>query len=517
MRTPFWPGAAFAFAAAAVLSTTESSRAEHVHQLAGQALSGQLRLGEVSFPNSGAPSAQEPFLRGVKLLHNFTYAPAAQAFREAQKADPDFVLAYWGEAMTHNETLWARQDADAARAALEKLGPTPTARRARAKNEREARWLDAVETLYGAGSKDDRDVAYADRMDALARDYPDDTEAQVFAALATLGRSHSVRDTAGYMRAAGRLEELFPTHQNHPGVVHYLIHAYDDPVHAPLGLRAARIYDRLAPDNAHALHMTSHIFLALGMWPETEDANVRAIAVLDANLARRNQPPNVCGHGPIWLVYARLQQSKDVSADVDRCRVLAFDAAALAKGVSIIGGTEDGPGGWADMAVRRGIETGRWPDTVTLPPGRYQYARFITAYGRTLASRGNSRLAAAAIGDMRMARAAIAAALPKEAPDERQLLPWIDRAVAQGEAVLLLSRGRRDEALKALVQAALAESALPPVFGPPALLKPSYELLGEELLAAGRREEAAAIFTKALEENPGRRLSLAGLRQATQR
>jgi tetratricopeptide (TPR) repeat protein len=509
-------GAALMFSAAAALLPPFAARAQGPKHDSHPAAT-QLRLGELEFPNSGAPEAQEPFLRGVKLLHNFTYVRAAEAFREAQKADPDFVLAYWGEAMTYNHPLWAHQDADAARAALARLGPSPAARRAKARDGREAGWLEAVETLYGAGSKEERDLAFADKMDALAADYPDDVEAQVFAALATLGRSHSVRDTGLYMRAAARLEALFPTHRSHPGVVHYLIHAYDDPVHAPLGVRAARIYDKLAPDNPHALHMTSHIFLALGMWPETEDANLRAIAVSDAALAARNEPPYVCGHGPIWLVYSRLQQSKDASADIARCRARAFDAAELRKDTSVIGDTESGPGGWADMAVRRGIETGQWPEEFVLPPGRFEFARFLTAYGRALASRGNPGAAASAVAEMRRARTAISAALPKEMPNDRQLLPWIDRALAQGEALLLLARGSAEQAIAALGRAAQAESALPPVFGPPALLKPSNELLGEVLLEAGRRPQAADAFTKALAENPGRRLSMDGLKRATGR
>jgi tetratricopeptide (TPR) repeat protein len=153
-------------------------------------------FGELSFPNSGKPAAQAPFLRGVKLLHNFQYEDAIEAFQQAQKADPDFALAYWGEAMAHNYTLWAEQHTDLARAILAKLGPTPKARVAKAKTPREKMWLGAVEALYGAGTKYERDEAYADKMDALFAAYPDDIETRAFDALATMGRSHGTRDVA---------------------------------------------------------------------------------------------------------------------------------------------------------------------------------------------------------------------------------------------------------------------------------------------------------------------------------
>lgn len=483
----------------------------HQHGHAGAAQ----RLGELSFPNRGNAAAQEPFLRGVKLLHNFTYAGAIKAFQEAQAADPDFVLAYWGEAMAYNQTLWANQNVAAARAALAKLGPTPDARRAKARDPEEVRWLAAAEVLYGPGDKASRDIAYAGAMEAFADAEPANVEAQAFAALATLGRSHGVRDVANYIRAAARLEALFPTHQSHPGVLHYLIHAYDDPVHAPLGLRAARLYGKLASDNAHALHMTSHIFLALGMWPETEAANLEAIAASDARLAQAKRPPYVCGHGPIWLVYARLQQGEDASADIARCKAQAFEPAALSAETKVIGDAEAGPGGWSDMMVRQGIETGRWDTDSALPEGRFGFARFNLAYARVLKGRNHPEAARSALADLIQARGAIAAAMTEELPDEHQLGRWLDLTVDQAKGIAALAGGQHEAGLAALRAVAIREAALPPVFGPPALQKPTAELLGDELLAAGRKTEAAEAYRQALAVAPGRRLSVMGLKAAT--
>jgi tetratricopeptide (TPR) repeat protein len=501
-----WPAGGYA-------QTLDRPAAAHHH--AGMDMPPGDKLGELSVPNSGNKAAQAPFLKGVKLLHNFQYPDAIEAFQQAQKADPDFALAYWGEAMAHNYTLWAEQHTDQARAILAKLAPTQSARAAKAKTARERMWLGAVEALYGSGSKFDRDEAYADRMDALHAAYPDDLEARVFDALATMGRSHGTRDTANYMKAAAMLEEVFPTHTRHPGIVHYLIHAYDDPAHAPLGLRAAKLYNKVAPDSEHAQHMTSHIFLAMGMWPEAERANIEAAALGNAMAAMHHEPAGSCGHEFIWLVYAKLQQGEDAGKEVEACRTEAEAKLKDDKNLPTVGYPEGSTGSWADMAVRTGIETGKWAKWIDLPPGKMTFVRFTEDYGRLLSSRHDAGAAAAALSAMKADRDVLAANWSKEFPDDDQTMPWIDRAVAQGEAVAALASGQAEHGLTLLRKAAEAEAALPPPFGPPALQKPGYEMLGDELLAIGRKAEAAEAYARALAAAPGRRLSLAGLKAAT--
>jgi len=478
------------------------------HDMAGD------KLGEIVFPNSGNKAAQAPFLRGVKLLHNFEYGDAEESFQAAQKADPGFALAYWGEAMAHNYTLWAEQHPVLARKVLNKLGSTPEARAAKAGTAREKMYLAAVEALYGPGTKFERDALYADKMDALAKAFPGDVEAQTFDALATLGRSHGTRDEVNYLKAAAILETLFPTHQHHPGVVHYMIHAYDDPAHAKLGLKAARLYDKIAPESPHALHMTSHIFLALGMWPETVAANQRSLDRANEMMAMHHMSM-VCGHGPDWLVYAKLQEGTDPAADIERCRKAALDPAAMAKDQTVIGGEETDVSSYADMLVRRGVETGNWGAPLSLPAGHFELARFTLAYGQMVAARHDAARAKEAVAQMRASRQAIADALKKELPDEDQLLPWLDRGIAQGEAIEALASGDRDGGLARLRAAAEAEQALPVAFGPPLVQKLGWELLGDELLADGKKAEATAAYRHAVQMAPGRRIATMGLKAAT--
>src|SRR3954469_20595266 len=158
----------------------------------------QTEVGEVSFANSGSPAAQETFLRGLALLHNFEYADAAEQFRKAQSIDPDFALAFWGEAMTYNHPIWMQQDLAAARTALGRLGATAEARAAKAKTARERDYLGTLEVLYRDGGKEERDRRYADAMAALHQQYPDDVDATAFYALALLGTAHAGRDFATY-------------------------------------------------------------------------------------------------------------------------------------------------------------------------------------------------------------------------------------------------------------------------------------------------------------------------------
>src|SRR5262249_49983330 len=134
--------------------------------------------------------------------------------------------------------------------------------------------------------------------------------AAAFYALSLLGTAHDGRDFAIYMRSAAILEPLFAAHPNHPGLAHYLIHSYDDPIHAPLGLRAARAYSKIAPSAGHAQHMCSHIFMAMGMWDEVVEANQAAMRVVDKARSERGLPPAACGHYNYWLEYGYLQQGR---------------------------------------------------------------------------------------------------------------------------------------------------------------------------------------------------------------
>jgi len=273
-------------------------------------------LGRISFPNSGSPAAQASFVRGVLLLHSFEYDDAIEAFRQAQKADTGFALAYWGEALSYNQPLWYHEDVDKARAVLARLAPSRELRRAKAPTAREKGYLDAIEALFGAGDKQTRDRAYADRMGALSREFPGDDEAAAFYALALLATIPSgQRDPGVSLKAGAIATAILKRNPEHPGAAHYALHAFDDGEHAAMGLEAARTYARIAPASSHARHMPSHVFLPLGMWDEAAASDESAFAASIDRVKRLGlSMAQADFHSLSWLHYEYLQQGRFVKA-----------------------------------------------------------------------------------------------------------------------------------------------------------------------------------------------------------
>ena len=478
-------------------------------------------VGVVSFANSGARSAQTDFLTGLAQLHNFQYPEAARAFRQAQQIDPAFAMAYWGEAMTYNHPVWMQQDLTAARAALAKLGATPDARAAKAATPREKAYLHTVGILYGDGGKFDRDRRYALAMEQLHATYSDDIDATCFYALALLGTSHAGRDVPTYMRAAALMEEVFEKHPQHPGAAHYLIHSVDDSVHAPLGLRAALAYSKIAPDSPHAMHMTSHIFLALGMWQETVAANEAAIRLGTQRFRARNPhaPLAGCGHAHTWLAYAYLQQGRfaDARRLLDNCGDEMRKRPELSTGADLLDSDETSAGSFSAMRARYVIDTEDWQGSVAgmqvdaqgVVTAEY-HRDFADAYGA--ARYGEFNVAAAGVNRVknsgeRLLAAATDAGIPADHP-LRQVLAIEEDELA---GLLLLRQGDTAGTITRLSKAATTEKAMPMDFGPPSVDKPANELLGEVLFELGRVPEARAAFEAAQIIAPGRGQSLIGL------
>jgi tetratricopeptide (TPR) repeat protein len=484
---------------------------------AGSPASAEGAYGHVDFANSGAPSAQADFLSGLALLHDFEYPAAAAAFRRAEAADPSFAMAYWGEAMTFNHPVWMQQDLKAARDALNKLAPTAAARRARAKTEREKDYFDAIEILYGEGSKEERDFHYENAMAKLFARYPDDVDAAAFYGLAILGTAHAGRDTATYMRAAGVLEEAWINHRDHPGLVHYLIHSYDDPAHAPLGLRAARIYAKIAPDAGHAQHMTSHIFLALGMWQEVVEANIAAMADVDRVRKAAGKGPAGCGHYASWLGYAYLQlgQKDKARSAVARCHTaVEADAAMDHPGMSMDPDTSL-MGAFANMRLRYLLDTGDWSGEIagwTLPKSAGAGARLDFAFARAVGEimQGHRDLARQALAELEAVGREVADFKTKSGDPDPSYRVRPEIFLTEVRALLAEQDGDVPGAERLMLQASELEDKLPIAFGPPTIDKPSHELLGEFLLRRGRKDEAHSQFEKAVARTPGRRLSQQG-------
>ena len=419
--------------------------------LAAVPLFAQEKLGTIVFPNGGKPEAQTAFLRGVAALHNFWYDEARDSFVEAERIDPGFTLAYWGEAMTFNHPIWQEVDLQGGRAALSNITWKP-------KDPRDALLVDAVRALYGEGEKTQRDAAYEVAMSRVAAGYPNDVEVQVFQALSILGTmQRDETDARKQIRAAAILEPLFPSHPDHPGVLHYLIHAYDDPIHAPLGLRAAQRYAKVAPAAPHALHMPSHIFVQLGMWDDAVRSNIAAYDASKEWVKRKSLPSARRDlHSLQWLQYAYLQLGR-----FDDAKKLIDEASGDSHHEQM---TKQ------RMIARYAVETG---DLSALQSLR----------GDLLASNyGNAH-------DAKVAEA-------------------IQREI---ESLAAKKAGHMDDALALAKQAVAIEDSLGAPSGPPDIFKPPHELYADLLAEAGKAREAREQYQIVLSRMPNRRLAKLGM------
>ena len=450
----------------------------------GAAQSGQ--YGRVAFANSGAATAQPAFQRGIALLHNFQYPEAAEAFREAQRLDPSFALAYWGEAMTYNHGVWREQDSVAARAVISRILVLPNERT----TPRERAFLDAVETLYATGKpKGSRDTAYALAMQRAAANEKNDVEAQLFYSLSLL--SLFPRTDSTYLKAAAIAERVMRDHPDHPGALHYVIHSYDNPAHARQGLAAARAYSKVAPDAPHAQHMTSHIFIALGMWDDVAAANEVS--------TKMGKAP--CGHGAIWLHYAYLQQGR--RTDASRMEEVCYDSAASSP---------INARGLVEMRLQSLVDSDQPEDATARRTLRPSFAQIYgTAYDAL--RRGDTTRIAVLFDSLAQSRQKFdATPMARQMPEMGSSMEVM---MAELRAMLLLRANHPDDAIRLMQQTAARDDGMPFEFGPPAIAKPTHELLGEMLLSQGRATEAKKEFESALERTPGRSMTLLDLARAS--
>jgi tetratricopeptide (TPR) repeat protein len=498
--------------------------------ITGNVYAQESQLGRIEFPTSGSEKAQAHFLRGLAALHSFWYEEALEAFRESTKVEPDFAMGYWGEAMAHNHPLWSEQDIAAARLVLAKIKETPKL------TDREKAYLGAVRLLYSEADKRSRDAAYSAAMEKIYRAYPEDLDAAAFYALSLLG----LGSEKGYRlqaRAGAIALEVYQKNPNHPGAAHYIIHAFDDPDHAILALPAARRYASIAPEAHHARHMPSHIFLQLGMWPEAAASNEAAWESSDAWMKRKNLPLSVRDyHSLHWLLYVYLQQGRYNQAE----KLLDLMKKVMAES------TYDNklrPGyyenNYANMAAAFVVETERWNlATELFPAGKPATSEQTTMGGAHSGHSGPAVQSGSGAATVRSSTASLtlppfvrglaAAASGSAIDQELTRLSALGSSTAGGSRVsqiaelevnALSASVRKDygKAIELMIKAAALEEQTGAPYGPPNLIKPTHELLGEILLQAGKPGEAAAQFKTALQRQPNRARSLLGAARAAAR
>ena len=442
-------------------------------------------------------------------MHSFEYDRAAVAFRKAQDIDPDFAMAYWGEAMTYHHSLWRAQSQQVAQDVLNRLGNTSEARAAKAPTQREKDYVRAAEVLFGMTGKTkdlgklERDIHYRNAMRELHLAYPNDHEARAFFGLSILGVGSSNRDYATYMQAAAVLTPVWDANRSHPGAAHYLIHAYDDPVHAILGLPMARAYGKIAVGAAHAQHMTSHIYVALGLWDDMIAANLTALSIESKKTVGEGARSREAWHHRYWLHYGRLQQGRIEDAEV----IMRMARERLSHDP-----LPREPAYYGAIYARYLFDTEKWSDAekwlapigIDIPGPHYNFARAF---------------AATKLGQLDTARRLMADIRPGGQGNPEIVLQPEEVAILKLElnAMFALAEGDDESALELLREAVNRQTRMPFRYGPPRISKPTAELLGDVLLGLGRADQASLAYQDQLSRSLMRTNSLLGLARATAR
>ena len=464
---------------------------------AGDARAQFQEVGVIDFPTSATGEVQDRFLRGVAILHSFGWLQAREQFHAAQELDPDFAMAYWGESLAYNHPLVSQMDATEPRKALQRLAPTRAERLAKAPTDREKGFLNAVEILWGEGEHVERRLGYMEAMEELYEDYPDDPEVAAFYALSMLSAVGATRDLSGRLnvRAGTIALKLSKDNNDHPGAVHYTIHSFDDPLHAPLALDAAHRFAEIAAAVSHARHMPTHIFIQHGMWDYVSGHNESAYAAA-RELWQPGDPMGDATHALDWGQYGDLQLG-----DYEKARLWIQRIEKMASGTFLEGGPSD-EGGQARpsgavslLKARYIVDTEEW---AILPITDESSGNELLATG----------LSAARTGD----RAALEAAEAALDADGGGYAGVMHKQVA---ALLEVDRGNEAGARELMDQAVETVEAMAPPRGSASPIKPLHELYGEMLAGFGDHEDAAAMFETSLLRMPNRPRSLLGLARAS--
>jgi len=462
------------------------------------------QLGRVHFPTSCNPAVAKQFERAMALLHSFWAKDAIAGFNEVLKQDPGCAIAYWGIAMSLQQNPLTGQQ-PAAQAAQDALAGLNRAGAIGATTQRERDYLAAIELIYKDADKTDfrsRRLAYEKAMEALAQRYPDDPEASTFYALALQMTALLTDKTyANQLKSAAILERLAKDQPGHPGIVHYLVHAYDYPAIAERGLPAARLYAKIAPNHPHALHMPSHIYTRRGMWQDSIDNNRRSVAAARAEGNGQEQ-----AHAMDYLVHAHLQLGQEAEAK----RIVSEIPAITGINPAIF----IGPYGTSAMPARYVLERRAWSEAASLQPSpsRFPFTEAITHFARGL---GFARVGEPAAAENEASRLAI---LRKALTDQNNTY-WSNQVEVQALAVtgwIALARGNRDEALKFMRGAADLADSMEKHIVTPSPVVPARELLGEMLLEVGQPAEALTAFESSALREPNRFRGIYGAAKAAE-
>jgi len=466
----------------------------------------ETQLGTVHFPVSCAQSVRKPFERGVALLHSFWYEEAEKEFLDIAKDDPHCAMAHWGVAMSLWHQLWDNPDEKVVKRGLkevktgEKLGKKST--------PREKAYFAAAKAFYSNSKTlkhDARAKVYSDAMKTVYEAYPDDHEAAAFYGLSLIASEpRDDKDFATRKQAAAVLEKVFAAEPNHPGIAHYLIHTYDRPELAQLGIPAARRYAEIAPAAPHALHMPSHIFARVGLWQDDIKSNIASIDATRKTAAMGMGGEDHQFHAMDFLVYAYLQSGREADAQK------VIDEVKTMPPVHQMAGM---------MYDERLSSLTRFQSSYALELHDWKEAAALTPVTGVDPDYNAEIYLARALGAVRSGQIEEAR---KDIEEEKNIVKFVrdkkrtweadylERQINEPLAWIAHTEGKDEEAVKML--RAIADKEKDGFSGTGDL--PAQELIGDLLLDAKRPQEALVEYQTDLKVNPNRFDSLYGAAQA---
>ncbi len=468
----------------------------------------ETQLGTVHFPVSCTAAEQKPFARGVALLHSFWYEEAEKEFLDIAKDDPNCAMAHWGIAMSIWHQLWNSPDA---KVIARGFGEADTAEKlAKKATPREQLYIAAIKAFYSDSAKLDQDArakAYSDAMKKVHESYPDDHEAAAFYALSLLASEpHHDATFANRKEAAAILEKLFAIEPDHPGVAHYLIHSYDKPQLAQLGIPAARRYAKVAPAAPHALHMPSHIFARVGLWQEDIQSNLASIAATRKTAAMGMGGEGHQFHAMDFLFYAYMQSGRESDA-----RALMDEVSKMPEMHDMYGvGFDPHLATEANFAALYPIEMRDWATAAAITPMEIP-GTASDSFGYWAKAIGSAHLHQTE--DVRKDVHAIEVIHQKFVDQKKDFFAeGTESDLKQARAWLAFSEGKYDDAVAILRPLAEKEEAL----GEEPQGIPSREMIAEILLEAKHPQQALVEYQADLKFSPNRFNGLYGAARAAE-
>ncbi len=470
--------------------------------------SGETQFGTVDFDLSCSEKVRANFNLAIALLHSFEYEDAEKVFAKVIDEEPDCLMAYWGVAMSNFHPLWAPPSKEE----LEKGSKIIAfARSLKSSDSRESDYVETVATMFDDWSSIDHKTRlqkFETASESLSKKYAGDTEAAIFYALALKAAADPTDKTFAKQRKAGKiLNDLFSKQPDHPGVAHYIIHTFDSPELADLGLPAARKYASIAASSAHALHMPSHIFVRLGLWEESAKSNINSVEA--AKCYAENQGLNAHWdeelHGLDYLVYAYLQQGRDEKAkeQLDYLKsMLTISPLTFKVAYSL-----------AAVPTRYALERKDWQSATLLdlkpsqfPWKKFPWERSIVSFGKVLGAvhTKNTELAVKALQELRNNHAELEKMKKSYEANQVQI------QIMASEAWIGLMQGKNDEAVRLMTAAADMEDATEKHPVTPCEVIPARELLADMYMELKRYGPALKAYETDLKGHAGRLNALIG-------